>query len=357
MLTDILQRYMMEKLIDEKHPTVEYEHCTNNKQRKKQCTVCQDVCSKSVMNLSRDIQWDDCENCNICAVQCPARAIKSSAINLGKLLELCQSKSGHVVITCRRREKAEADLKLYCVASIPWEVIAYLALEKRVVILKQGCEDCEDQGCLAAFEQTVARTEEFLGAEKYGESVRIIGEESLLPQAPEMSRRELFALFGKRSKDAIGSMLPDDGSVQLDGMVYRKLLTKRMKQLHDSGSEQAFGWSTRVFTENCWGCGICAKVCPHGALEVTEQEGKRYMAHSLWRCERCGICESVCLEAGMSGTRIEYVMNPMPPVLTALTYDTCRTCGSPVKTGKPLCFDCAAKRPAGQGSPFIVPAP
>jgi len=347
---------MMEKLIDEKHPTVEYEHCTNNKQRKKQCTVCQDVCSKSVMNLSRDIQWDDCENCNICAVQCPARAIKSSAINLGKLLELCQSKSGHVVITCRRRKKVEADLKLYCVASISWEVIAYLALEKRVVILKQGCEDCEDQGCLAAFEQTVARTEEFLGAEKYGESVRIIGEESLLPQSPEMSRRELFALFGKRSKDAIGSMLPDDGSVQLDGMVYRKLLTKRMKQLHDSGSEQAFGWSTRVFTENCWGCGICAKVCPHGALEVTECAGKRYMAHSLWRCERCGICESVCLEAGMSGTRIEYVMNPMPPVLTALTYDTCRTCGSPVKTGKPLCFDCAAKRPAGQGSPFIVPA-
>lgn len=348
MLTNKLQQYLVGKFINEDHPTIEYEKCTNSRQRRKICTVCADICPKGVIGYRKGIEWDNCENCNICATQCPARAIKPSAINLGKLLEVYESSTEHVVIACRHRD-SPADLKIYCISSTPWEVIAYLALEKKVVIVKRGCEECKNNSCLAAFEETIARAEEFLGAEKFKEQVQIT-QEDRLPDAPLMSRREMFALFSKRARNTARTVIPEDGSFQIDGMVYRKLLTKRIKELSEKGSEQTFGWRTRIFTEQCWGCGICAKVCPRGAIEVLDIDGAKYMSHSLWKCESCGICEGVCLENGISGVRVQYVKNPTKAIVTEITYDTCEVCGGAVKTGTGgLCIACAAKN---KSTPF-----
>lgn len=354
MFGGIIQEFLVKKLISEDHPTIEYNHCTNSRQSRKPCTVCKDVCPKDVIDPGRVIDWDNCGNCNICVSQCPSRAIKSSAINLGKLLELYESNAGHLVIACRHRESG-ADLKLYCLASTPWEVIAYLALEKQVVILQTGCEDCADNGCLSVFRDTMGRVELFLGKERFDRQIHWTQEE--LPAAPLMSRREMFSLLGKRARNMARKVIPDDGSVPMDGMIYRRLLTKRLKGQHADGGRQVSGWNTRVFTERCWGCGICAKVCPHGALAVVEAEGHRFAAHALWKCESCGICESVCLETGMGGVRVAYVTDPTEPVLTELTSGTCSACGGAVKPGTgELCYHCAVKR-KHTGSPFIVNVP
>lgn len=342
-MINVLQQYLTGKLIHEEHPTIEYSNCTNNRQHRKACIVCRDVCPKSVIGRDGDIQWEKCENCNICATQCPSRAIKSSEINMRRLLEVFEAKGEHIVVTCRHSRTA--DLKLFCVASVPWEVIACLALDKNVVILKQGCESCEDSGCLKAFDETIARVEEFLGAERYSKRIQIICEGELPPPA-EISRRELFLLLGRKAKNVVASALSDDGSVKLDGMLYCKLLARRMKLSNEHGNKQAYGMRTLKFTEQCWGCGICVKVCPHQAITLMESDGEKYMAHALWKCAHCASCENACLEEGIKGIRVEYVTNPLEPILTAVDYGTCELCGSPVKPGVGgLCMKCKSRAP------------
>jgi heterodisulfide reductase subunit A len=52
---------------------------------------------------------------------------------------------------------------------------------------------------------------------------------------------------------------------------------------------------SKVDTEKCIGCGLCVEVCPFGALELEEIEGKGYRAKTISAsCKGCGLCASSC---------------------------------------------------------------
>ena len=52
---------------------------------------------------------------------------------------------------------------------------------------------------------------------------------------------------------------------------------------------------SKVDTDQCIGCGLCVEVCPFGAIELEEIEGKGYRARNISAsCKGCGLCASSC---------------------------------------------------------------
>jgi heterodisulfide reductase subunit A2 len=52
---------------------------------------------------------------------------------------------------------------------------------------------------------------------------------------------------------------------------------------------------SKVDADQCIGCGLCVEVCPFGAIELEEVEGKGYRARNISAsCKGCGLCASSC---------------------------------------------------------------
>ena len=51
-------------------------------------------------------------------------------------------------------------------------------------------------------------------------------------------------------------------------------------------------WEWNLIQQECTGCGICADVCPHGALEMTQEMA--YPESVPDQCVGCMICTEQC---------------------------------------------------------------
>lgn len=341
----MLREYLTRRLVFENHPALEQSRCLNRLQTRKSCTVCREVCPQGVFAGDAP-DWTRCDGCGVCAARCPSRAIRPAALFSERVLALAARPGTGTVLRCARREDA-ADLSVPCLAALPWELLALLALDGSLYLLSGACADCPRLPLLVHWEETLAELWTALGEERFVQCVHLLPESGKAP--PEgLSRREAFSRWFSRSRAAAAGLLPEDASLTPDGMLSRRLLAWRLKQR--GAAAPALTLPLPQFTGACNGCGLCARLCPSQALhrlrgapeDSDRQIGVWHLAVIPWRCTDCGLCETVCPRTGL---RLEaQKVDLLTPRVHTVQGTACTRCGQPADgEADGLCPACRAE--------------
>ena len=325
------------------HPRLNSGRCIDARQAKEKCGRCQKVCPKGAIVAPQNgrVDWDLCVGCELCTAVCPAEAFSLTADTRAAAQKLLGDGRPSHVVACRQTQ-AGADMKVWCLGSLRWELLARLALEGRLELIHGDCESCERRGSLACFEATRDRLRDFLGEERYDRLVSIGKREA--GEGREVTRREMFGGFfsgmrGRREEEE--KQQTEQLSSEIEGV--RLSIMRRMDRMEEG--EAAYGYVVPGFTEKCWACGICERICPNRAIEMEKRGEEWTVACYPILCTGCGTCGLICPEKAIDGVKPIRLEPGVRRAVIHVNADVCTECGAAVKPGEghTLCIRCRAK--------------
>lgn len=337
----MFSRFFINKIIEKETPILNTKRCINNLQKRQHCNLCIKCCPQKALVIDNKIILDKskCDNCSICSNVCPTGAwipnIKKVEKNYYKICKL-----EDVSIGCSE-EKYNADINVECIAELPWDFLAYIALENKVILSIRNCKSCKLENLIQEVNKNIKRLKNFLGEEKFNDNIVLVEDEGELP-VKQVSRRELFMMLGDESKRLLSNAVPIDLLENKNGRIYRSAL---LNKINKNNIKDNFTWCGVSVNHNCYGCGICEKLCPNMAIKIkVDTKGNQMFNHDYTKCTHCGICTSICIEKAI--TLVNRKSNDL------LTNDVfkikslfCSVCNDPIKEDDyGICIICKNKR-------------
>ena len=345
--------------------------CLNRKQKKFICTRCVDICPEKVFSLDpkEKLKWDKCSSCGLCVSACPSQCFVPGALTQSELADGL-SPGQPVSFGCYKEDEFR-DKPVECLAGVPWEWLAVVAMYTDVVLYIGHCDECEHSERAELLMRNLERVKAFLGDELFYERVHLLTEGVYKENAVaerRVSRREIFSDMTKSVAKSLyrvaASRTPflEEKDIN-DVLKYRRLLASAAAKVKNASSRQdlpekktaeepvswkgpdVFSLDLPQFVRGCYGCGICEKICPNKAVEIAKEEnGKRLIYITPWKCTACGLCSYVCPHGGLSGmtqVKVPYLEKlPYVRVETA----SCASCGIAIKPdGEEYCPSCKLK--------------
>ena len=320
-------------------PTLDPKRCLNSKQGKARCSACVETCPGGALLIPEKgkADWDKCLSCGLCTAVCPSGALGATDYRLRKAWQMMNDERPVHILACQMAS-CDADSKAWCLSSFTWELIAGIALNSRVELVHGDCENCPRKDKRSCHEEALERVKLFLGEERFNEqvAVRTAGE----TVKREVSRRELFGTFIPGARKKPKNTEETSESFGTDGQAIRLMLARKMEKLPNQ--EEKYGWEAPNFTENCWACGICAKICPNDALRMKEKDGVWRAVCSPVLCTSCGVCEVVCPDGGIDGMRPVKLPAGKKRIVHRTAAGVCSECGGALKpdSGFDTCLRC-----------------
>lgn len=348
-----------------------YHHgnCLNTKKAFAQlCRICVDVCPHQAISEYHEIESKKCTECGLCMAACPSNGFVDRMSD--KLQQILESDKEEIILNCPQAQPA--GLEIPCLGILDrdvWSTLILLSGRKSVKLFTGDCANCPDkQACAAAvkvFKELHADWPEhpelkiLVKPDTGGESEAKAEDEPKDDRKPEKKKdkkkvddqqiqaiREGFGLTDLRKKGikAMESLLtePYEGRESYPIPLSRQWLLRELQ----NHPQAKIPFRALTITQQCTGCGVCAKICPQGALELREQNNRHQIVYEPLKCVHCDRCLNSCQVQAMAFTRKR--MDAKLLSGKVLIYEgnlrVCSQCGRQVfdTSEPPLCLICAS---------------
>ncbi|PKN29527.1 MAG: hypothetical protein CVU64_07745 [Deltaproteobacteria bacterium HGW-Deltaproteobacteria-21] len=333
--------------------------CNRIRFSESRCEKCLSECPAGALHIGDDLLEIDnsCTGCLFCVASCPNEVFSTSS---GPPQ---QEKSAQPdVLYCSgvipRGTKIPADLPpsiIPCLGSIPSRMILDRVLRKKspLKVITGFCELCEMKQGESSFRRREREIHELLpilgigvlplattpatDKEKRDGSEIVRGQWKYLDEKSAISRRDLLLSFRdrivrreqpKEVDSAVGTRPSRIDRRPTDTMRHVIALTQSKRANASSPKTIPFFREIHI-EENCTGCGVCAALCPTGALSLKKT---RDSSELLWRaahCSRCDLCTEACGKRAirfLPGVEIEKVARETVTAIKRFYNHLCPEC-------------------------------
>ena len=352
----ILQ-FAVGSLMTTSHPTITRIQCWNLRANKEKCSRCIDICPKSEKLFKRAglVQdWTACMDCGLCVSACPTRCIAPSQEQVDKDCAPADIHNDTIWIGCDQSQRHN-DVLRECISAFSWEQLAFLALNKKLVLDLTPCGECENDACADNLRRVLQRLVDFFGERAFSTRISLAYEPDEYPYVEQsLSRRELANRVTDTSKNStrrlvknLPMMKEEDSGHAFD---FRMLLHTRTKMIKQAASTPIpFGVSLPTVNENCYGCGRCERACKPGALKLVDgEDGISRLIVTPWKCDECGQCVRGCSIKAIEGMKLRQVQTLGPVIVHKVRKRLCEDCGKPMQLDIEgnVCRICVSRRKA-----------
>ncbi len=164
----------------------------------------------------------------------PRRCIVPSPEQVQRDTSAADTDNDTIWIGCEKSTRKNTMVRT-CICALSWEALAYLALNKKIVLDLTPCGQCENDLCADQLRKELTRLVDFFGQPMFEARFSLAYEEKEYPyHVQELTRREMLEQVSHGSKSGtkkLLQMLPGLRSEEDSGVDFRLLLHQRTKQL------------------------------------------------------------------------------------------------------------------------------
>lgn len=359
----------IEKLIsflDFKPVKVTENLCSRKITPKSSCQKCISSCPIQGISFKENIpEVKDCISCGLCVKVCPNHVFK---LDEDLLLQVDEEKTNTLIITCPLIQNTVGDKYknhfsvINCLNQIYPELLLKLLSKFNDVIIFYDpaiCKECEPN---IIFQPNILAEYSGILEKDLLKLHYIKDKEDIIPylktekDSPAQNRRSFFKYIFTGSKNASKNLF-DSALSQLNMEtaenknikslpLKRAYLSEGLKNLKNINQKALLPFPN-LSIQKCNFCGACSKLCPTGALKITEQKGKKEIAFFPQLCTHCNICYDICIYKGLKWSTkltIEEFLSTTPQILATAKKRICPECGEDyydLKEETDLCFLCS----------------
>lgn len=356
------------------------DRCLNRRHKDSRCALCLACPTQAIRatDISVTAQAGACVGCGLCMAVCPTEAFAVAGPNPTNILRLAAQWSGQAIeAVCVKRsplEQAHSDAQvaflLPCLAWLsPPLLLALIAQGIRSLWLDDSpCETCILGSIHPALLKAVAVTNKLLRLMGNSGTVSLYTADAVRlgrphkvtlhdPRQPAYSRRGFFGALRRAAAEALVTVLEEALPPATTGKPVhylprqRALLAAALPRLGQAPAEPVdtdeIPLAALAVAANCTACGLCAKLCPTGALDFRQDQASYVLDIRPLHClgQDCHICRLICpVEAITLSSQVNLanILNGEPQVLRAGNLVPCTRCGEPTAQAgdEPVCHLC-----------------
>jgi len=345
-------------------------NCLNTKKSfARACKLCIEICPHQAISEYRQLKAKQCTECGACMAVCPSDGFVDRTMD--KLHDyLFEGKD--IVLNCP--QAIPRGFEIPCLGMLDrdgWMILMLLAEEKSVTIMTGVCSECEDrQACatsVQAFKQVHVDWPDHA-------TIRIQvrpDEEAVEPETKEGPKSVVLRVnltgWRQKSRDKIEEWLPSLAAEDTYTVPkYRQWLIEALEKKKDG----KIPFRALSVEDSCTSCGVCAAICPQGALQKQEERNPDQSAEdpakeekivSLrlilepQKCVQCGRCVEICrpLALSFSLKSMSHRLLTGKILIHEGSPRYCSRCGKRIFDNTDLCLACSTSDPGSRGSFFL----